>query len=144
MVIGKHVSMRLCERPFKRDDVTIREIRKLSENGHQTSIVATLRTESIDLLVGKMFSRRSQEKTARSRAKLYAKTEVDLEGPIDVLKEHLHQQTRLQGNLADFEIQLQQLREKKLKTPITVTDMPADTKYNRLKTENKMLIKRSV
>lgn len=187
-VIGKSVSMKLCERPFVHEGVTIREIRKLSDNGHQTSIVTTARLLPVDLLAGKMFSRWSQEnffrymvqdydldrlveygveavneeqqivnpsykiltyrikklreKTARLRAKLFAKIEEDLNKPIDVIKEHLQQQTRLQGNLADFETEIQRLCKEKVNTAqyIMVKDMSPETKFNKLKTESKLFM----
>jgi hypothetical protein len=60
-VIGKEVMMKLCERPFLHEGMAMREIRKLSENGHQTSMVTTLRKEEAAVLAGKMFSRWSQE-----------------------------------------------------------------------------------
>ena len=61
MVIGKSVSMALSEKPWEHDSISIREIRKRSEDGHQTSIITTLRKASMELLAGKMFSRWSQE-----------------------------------------------------------------------------------
>jgi hypothetical protein len=60
-VIGKDVSMSLCEKPWQHDGMSIREIRKRSEDDHQTSIITTMRKSSMELLAGKMFSRWSQE-----------------------------------------------------------------------------------
>jgi hypothetical protein len=60
-VIGKEVSMALCEKTWQHDGMNIREIRKRSEDGHQTSIITTMRKASMELLAGKMFSRWSQE-----------------------------------------------------------------------------------
>ena len=60
-VIGKNVVMDLCEKPWEHEKCSMREIRKLSENGHQTSIITTVRQASCALLAGKMFSRWSQE-----------------------------------------------------------------------------------
>jgi hypothetical protein len=61
IVIGKRTTMKLAEKPFEYDGMTMREIRKLSENGHQTSMITTMLKESTSLLAGKMFSRWSQE-----------------------------------------------------------------------------------
>jgi hypothetical protein len=61
MVIGKNVSMLLCEKTWEHEKCSMREIRKLSENGHQTSIITTLRQATSGTLAGKMFSRWSQE-----------------------------------------------------------------------------------
>jgi hypothetical protein len=60
-VIGKNVVMDLGEKAWEHEKCSMREIRKLSENGHQTSIVTTVRQASGALLAGKMFSRWSQE-----------------------------------------------------------------------------------
>jgi hypothetical protein len=60
-VIGKNVVMNLCEKAWEHEKCSMREIRKLSENGHQTSIISTVRQTSSALLAGKMFSRWSQE-----------------------------------------------------------------------------------
>lgn len=60
-VIGKNVSMLLCEKTWEHAKCSMREIRKLSENGHQTSIITTVRQATSGVLAGKMFSRWSQE-----------------------------------------------------------------------------------
>ena len=61
LVIGKTVTMKLSQKAWKEDEVHLREIRKLSGNGHQTSIVTTYRQGPIEVIAGKMFSRWSQE-----------------------------------------------------------------------------------
>lgn len=61
MVIGKKLTMLLCEKTWEHEKCSMREIRKLSENGHQTSIITTLRQATGSTLAGKMFSRWSQE-----------------------------------------------------------------------------------
>jgi hypothetical protein len=60
-IIGKDTTMMLCEKAFEHEKCTMREIRKRSENGHQTSIVTTNKKMPADFLAGKMFSRWSQE-----------------------------------------------------------------------------------
>jgi hypothetical protein len=60
-VIGKDVFMWLSEKPWEHHGISIREIRKRSDDGHQTSIITTMRKESMEMLAGKMFSRWSQE-----------------------------------------------------------------------------------
>jgi hypothetical protein len=60
-VIGKSVTMLLCEKNWEHEKCSMREIRKLSENGHQTSIVTTSRQAASGYLAGRMFSRWSQE-----------------------------------------------------------------------------------
>jgi hypothetical protein len=60
-VIGKTVLLRLQQQDVYLGDFKVREIRKLTECGHQTSIVTTLQQESMEFIAGKMFSRWSQE-----------------------------------------------------------------------------------
>lgn len=60
-VIGKTVALRLQQREVQVGGFTVREIRKLTEYGHQTSIITTMQQGSMEFIAGKMFSRWSQE-----------------------------------------------------------------------------------
>ena len=60
-VIGKEITMLLAERRVELSGMQMREIRKLSDSGHQTSIITTNETISTEIVGGKMFSRWSQE-----------------------------------------------------------------------------------
>jgi hypothetical protein len=60
-VIGKTLTMKLQQRQLQCRDFTVREIRKLTEYGHQTSIITTMQQGSMEFIAGKMFSRWSQE-----------------------------------------------------------------------------------
>lgn len=60
-VIGNHVDMLLCEQPIVLDGCPFREVRSLSEGGHQTAIMATHPGITITQIAGQMFSRWSQE-----------------------------------------------------------------------------------
>lgn len=60
-VIGKTLSLKLQQRELQSGDFTVREIRKLTEYGHQTSIITTMQQGSMEFIAGKMFSRWSQE-----------------------------------------------------------------------------------
>jgi hypothetical protein len=53
--------MRLQEQEVQLGDLTVREIRKLTEYGHQTSIITTMQQGTMEFIAGKMFSRWSQE-----------------------------------------------------------------------------------
>jgi len=64
-VIGKDVTMLLAEKEYNHASCPLREIRKLCENNHQTSIVTTVLTGDTATLAGKMFSRWSQENFLR-------------------------------------------------------------------------------
>jgi len=60
-VIGKEVSMNLTESSVILSEMAMREIRKQSDSGHQTSIVTTNEQIAMETVAGKMFSRWSQE-----------------------------------------------------------------------------------
>jgi len=60
-VINKDVSMLICEHETIISDHSFREIRKLGESGHQTSIITTNKKLTTNEIAGKMFSRWSQE-----------------------------------------------------------------------------------
>ena len=60
-VIGNKKTVFVCERTVVLGGHSFREIRKLSEGGHQTSILTTNLIITIEEVAGKMFSRWSQE-----------------------------------------------------------------------------------
>jgi hypothetical protein len=60
-VIQQDVDMLLCEQPLQGGNLALREIRKLSDDGHQTSIITTHSLLSLIEIAGQMFSRWSQE-----------------------------------------------------------------------------------
>ena len=60
-VIGNKNSIYLCEHTVILGGHSFREIRKLNEGGHQTSIITTNQIITLNEVAGKMFSRWSQE-----------------------------------------------------------------------------------
>jgi hypothetical protein len=60
-VIGKTVTMKLAEQSVELAGMKMREIRKESDNGHQTSIITTNYKLPLQQVGGRMFSRWSQE-----------------------------------------------------------------------------------
>ena len=56
-----NVTMRLCEMGTQLDGHWFREIRRITDNGHQTSIMTTHPSLSLQITAVKMFSRWSQE-----------------------------------------------------------------------------------
>lgn len=60
-VIKNNVRMQIYEQKVEISGHSFREVRKLSENGHQTSMITTHPTLAKEVLAGKMFSRWSQE-----------------------------------------------------------------------------------
>jgi hypothetical protein len=60
-VINHKIPMLLCDKKITLQGYDFREVRKSSEQGHQTAIITTHPTLSIDLIASKMFSRWTQE-----------------------------------------------------------------------------------
>ncbi len=60
---GEVVTMKLAERGvyYKREKLWVREIRKLSESKHQTTLITTDFVNEAKVVAGKMFARWSQE-----------------------------------------------------------------------------------
>lgn len=73
-VIGRDITMNICEQKTKIGGVKVREIRRLSDSGHQTSIITTNFLIDTATVAGKMFSRWSQENFFR-----YALADFDLD-----------------------------------------------------------------
>ncbi len=60
-VLDQTIAMRLCERETVLGGVSMREIRRLTDGGHQTAIITTNRVISTEVAAGRMFGRWSQE-----------------------------------------------------------------------------------
>ncbi|MCP4762716.1 MAG: hypothetical protein GY870_13135 [archaeon] len=74
LVDGDTLKMDLCEKKVVLDGISFREIRKKSEDGHQTSVITTNKKLSIVLVALYMFARWSQENYFR-----YMRQEYDLD-----------------------------------------------------------------
>lgn len=73
-VIERDITMKVCEKKTQIGGVEMREIRRLSDSGHQTSIITTNQLIDTATVAGKMFSRWSQENFFR-----YALADFDLD-----------------------------------------------------------------
>ncbi len=60
-LLGSKVTMQLCEKEVVLNEATFREVRKLSADGHQVSIITTHPQLSMEDIAIKMFSRWTQE-----------------------------------------------------------------------------------
>ncbi|NWJ98932.1 MAG: hypothetical protein HXX20_24595, partial [Chloroflexi bacterium] len=60
-VFNTNATMQLCEMGTQINGIWFREVRKLSQDGHQTSIIATHPTLNLQTIAVKMFSRWTQE-----------------------------------------------------------------------------------
>ncbi len=73
-VDGAQTKMFLCEKEVELDSVKMREVRRLTDSGHQTSIITTNKKLSIESIAAYMFSRWCQENFFR-----YMRLEYDLD-----------------------------------------------------------------
>ena len=60
-VLDQTITMRICQRETVLGGVSMREIRRLTDSGHQTAVITTNREISTALAAGRMFGRWSQE-----------------------------------------------------------------------------------
>lgn len=60
-VLEQTINMRICEQEVTLGGFAFREIRRLTESGHQTSIITTHPLISMEVVAGRMFGRWSQE-----------------------------------------------------------------------------------
>jgi len=107
-VIGKEVVMKIAESRVTLSGVKLREIRKLSDNGHQTSILTTDEQLCIKTVAGKMFSRWSQENFFR-----YMKQDYDLDRLVEYGVEAIDPVKKLVNpSYKKLSYELKKLREK--------------------------------
>jgi hypothetical protein len=187
-VIDNLIDMRICEREVTLDGISFREIRRLTDSGHQTSIITNNCVLDAVQAAGRMFSRwdqenffkymicdydfdkmvqfgvetvdqtkevvnpayrklshklkKEREKIARAQAKLARFTDNSIETMIDKMWQLEQKQADLHAQLQQMRLTEQQLiAERKQHTPrITLKNMPEDKRYNKLKTESKLLM----
>ncbi len=95
-VLEQTITMQICEQETVLGGITFREIRRLTEGGHQTAIITTNRVISMEVAAGRMFGRWSQENFFRYMIMDYdfdKMIEFGIE-PIDENKEVVNPQHR--------------------------------------------------
>lgn len=187
-VLQQSVNMHLCETQTRLGGYLFREIRRLSKDGHQTSIVTTHPTLETHLVAGRMFGRWCQEnffrylimdydfdkmisfgtetidlnkvvvnpeyrklthqikkireKIQRIQARFFPLIEQAIDEPLDKLPiitvKQMEYKTML-DKLSLVEDELVAQREQ-VESRIKLSQMPEPTRYNKLKTESKLLI----
>jgi hypothetical protein len=60
-VLEHTITMQLCEKETTLGGVVFREVRRLTESGHQTAVITTHKAISMEVVAGRMFGRWSQE-----------------------------------------------------------------------------------
>jgi hypothetical protein len=178
-------TMYLCEKEIEMDGVKMREIRKLNESGHQTSIVTTNYKLPTLLIALYMFARWTQEnffkymrqeydidriiqygvdqidpntkvvnreysnltqalkkireKKARKQARLFILKEENIKGELEQTGAIFKKQLEITNELKLIETKEQELIDKRKQQPykISISQMPEDKRYNKLKVESK-------
>ena len=60
-LFSKEIAMLICEGEVELSGIPFREVRRLSDDGHQTSIITNNKLIDTAQIAGKMFSRWNQE-----------------------------------------------------------------------------------
>lgn len=184
-ILNNNVKMQLCEMGVCLSGRWFREVRKLTESGHQTSILTTHPTLEMGKIAVKMFSRWTQEnffkymvenfdfdrmieygtepsrykkdipnpvyrkltyqlkkvreKMHRLESKVYNKLDGNESETIEEMKNKISKSTDLIERINTYKEDIIRLLEKRIKVPsrITLSEMPEDHRYNKLKLESK-------
>ena len=187
-VSSQSINMDLCEGKICLGGYFFREIRRLSESGHQTAIVTTHPTLETDKIAGRMFARWAQEnffryliydydfdkmisfgvepidtdkkivnpeyrkvnhqlkklreKIRRVEAKFYPIVEQTLNAVIDEIPILTVKQEAYLSTLDSYYEQEKVilLKRAELSPRISLAQMPEQARYNKLKTESKLLM----
>lgn len=185
---NKNKTMRICEQKVQFDGLAMREIRVLTDTGHQTSIITTNPVITTREVASKMFSRWSQEnyfkymianydfdkmitygvetidenqvvvnpphrriknkikkekdKRKRLEAQFYPLLEQAIDTPLQEMPALTNKQKAIKEKIDDHDGEIQKLQAEANAIParIKLKDMPQDSRYNKLKTESKMLM----
>ena len=104
-----NVTMQLCEMGVRLNELWFREIRKLSDSGHQTSIMTTHPSLSMQNTASKMFSRWTQENFFK-----YMIKEFDFDRMIEYGTEEINQKRTIPNpEYKTLTYQIKKSREKK-------------------------------
>ncbi len=101
--------MKLCEKQVELNGVELREVRRLTDTGHQTSVITTNYKMTTDLIALYMFSRWSQENFFR-----YMRQEYDIDRIIQYGVDELDQSIMVVNReYSNLSYKLKKLRERK-------------------------------
>lgn len=110
-VINKLVTMQICEQGISLAGMWMREIRKLGESGHQTSIITTNMELTREYIAGRMFSRWSQENYFK-----YMHSDFEIDKIIQYGIEQINGEKKVVNPLYKLlTYEIKKLREKKLR-----------------------------
>ncbi len=135
LATGEEVQMALGERgSWLGGKLWVREIRKLSETGHQTSIIATHYAKDFTKIAASMFARCSEENFFK-----YMRQHYNIDRLIDYYLEDIPDTTPVVN--PDYR-QLNVLKGKRKETQkhITIAELPERERFSKLATQTKQLI----
>lgn len=186
--LNKKITMRIHEQKIQLDGLSMREIRVLTETGHQTSIITTNQVITIVQVALNMFSRWSQEnyfkymianydidkmttygveaidqnkevvnpphrrikgkikktkdKMKRLEAQFYPLLEQAIDTTLQEMPALTNKQKAVKEKIDALNEEIQKLKTEAAAIPerIKLKDMPEADRYNKLKTESKMLM----
>ncbi len=187
-VLENNVNMQLCEMGTVLSGHWFREVRSLSEGGHQTAIITTHPTLGAPIIAGRMFGRWSQEnffryliydydfdkivsfgteaidpekeivnpayrkvthelkkvreKIGRLEAKFYPLLQQVMDEELDKIPMITPKQAKYVELLEKYRMEEKTILECRVQTParIKISQMPVQKKYNKLKTESKVIM----
>ena len=115
-------TMELCEKQVELNGVELREVRRLTDTGHQTSVITTNHKMPTDLIASYMFSRWSQENFFR-----YMRQEYDIDRIIQYGVDELDQSIMVVNQeYSNISYNLKKLREKKARRQAKVYALEAE------------------
>ncbi|MFH0864815.1 MAG: hypothetical protein V1904_01380 [Bacteroidota bacterium] len=187
-VLQQTVNMQICERNTELGGFRFREIRRMSESGHQTSIISTHPTLETAVVAGRMFGRWCQEnffryliqdydfdkmvnfgteaidmekevvnpeyrkrthqlkklreKIQRVEAKFYPLVQQAMDEPIEAIPVITNKQMEYKITIDRYRACEKEIIAQRtlLQPKIKLCQMPQQKRYNKLKTESKMLM----
>lgn len=138
-VINKHVTMQISEQGVLLKGMWMREVRKLGESGHQTSIITTNKEITENFIAGKMFSRWSQENYFK-----YMIADYDLDRMIEYGVEPIDGDKKVVNPLyKQLTYELKKLREKKSRLEARLYRIVDENMENDIEQVKKQLEKQS-
>lgn len=187
-ILENNVTMQLCEMGTELGGYWFREVRSMSEGGHQTAIITTHPTLEMPIIAGRMFARWSQEnffryliydydfdkiasfgietidpqkevvnpayrrinhelkklreKIGRIEAKFYPLLQQVMDEDLEKLPKINEKQAKYTELIKKYRLDEKSLLEQRAQTParIKIHQMPEQQKYNKLKTESKVIM----
>lgn len=143
-VLNNNVSTQLCEMGTQLNGAWFREIRKLSESGHQTSILTTHPSLPIGAIAEKMFSRWTQENFFK-----YMNENFDFDRMIEYGVEEVAQETTIPNpeyNKLNYQLKKSREKRSRLQAKVyskieTIDNLTIENALKKIAEKSDMLLK---